>query len=392
RIGMKAVKEKEQLQKTVDSWNDSSKNLWRLINSGMSSNDKLGLGGDYAPKPQEEIDDSLYVYGKKGPQQPEISMSDENSSEHSTCQSNDSEGSCENTSEYSFETESESVSEPSEMSKSRLDVANEKDVSALKSKEVEPSCVSHIKTPRQPLKDKETHKFNRKNWNDMMERELGKDFTLLQEEECFVLWIKHANLFVPRSVLLNASSQSLILLGTNDLPLVVKGMCGIVVSGCSGHMTGYKGSTEDFEEGGLSCLGVDDAYLGGGRFSWREGGAAGRVWNGGCCVGVWEGRGDEEEGGEEKGEKESGEEGGGSDGRRRREKGKGGKRIGVEEDGKSGVGWRREGGRARGGGGGEESKERVRSVMELRGPGSGKDGGGRKVGIRRGGEGSVCRG
>ncbi|GJY71447.1 hypothetical protein Tco_0475150 [Tanacetum coccineum] len=44
RIGMKAVKEKEQLQKTVDSWNNSSKNLWRLINSGMSSNDKLGLG------------------------------------------------------------------------------------------------------------------------------------------------------------------------------------------------------------------------------------------------------------------------------------------------------------------------------------------------------------
>ncbi|GJY04936.1 hypothetical protein Tco_0370876 [Tanacetum coccineum] len=110
RIGMKAVKEKEQLQKTVDSWKDSSKNLWRLIDSGMSSNSKIGLGfeiqsnnevlsyeeemnfsvfkcskedsigkpsysrftktndfkgvphplsGDYTPKPQEEIDDSL---------------------------------------------------------------------------------------------------------------------------------------------------------------------------------------------------------------------------------------------------------------------------------------------------------------------------------------------
>ncbi|GJS20180.1 reverse transcriptase domain-containing protein [Tanacetum coccineum] len=33
RIGMKAVKEKEQLQKTVDSWKDSSKNLWKLIDS-----------------------------------------------------------------------------------------------------------------------------------------------------------------------------------------------------------------------------------------------------------------------------------------------------------------------------------------------------------------------
>ncbi|GJX48342.1 hypothetical protein Tco_0273532 [Tanacetum coccineum] len=35
RIRMKAVKEKEQLQKTVDSWKDSSKNLWKLVNSGI---------------------------------------------------------------------------------------------------------------------------------------------------------------------------------------------------------------------------------------------------------------------------------------------------------------------------------------------------------------------
>ncbi|GJX05351.1 ribonuclease H-like domain-containing protein [Tanacetum coccineum] len=118
RIGMKAVKEKEQLQKTVDLWKDSSKNLWRLINSGMSSNDNLL---------------------RKGPQKPEISVSDENSSEHSTCQSNDSEGSCENTSEHSFETESESLEEPNEMSKSRLEVTNEKDVSVPKSTEVAPS-------------------------------------------------------------------------------------------------------------------------------------------------------------------------------------------------------------------------------------------------------------
>ncbi|GJT45503.1 ribonuclease H-like domain-containing protein [Tanacetum coccineum] len=236
RIGMKAVKEKEQLQKTVDSWKDSSKNLWKLIDSGMSSNSKVGLGfeiksnnevlsfeeemnfsvfkcskedsigkpsysrftktndfkgvphplsGDYTPKPQEEIDDSLYVYGKKGPQKPEISVSDDNSSEHSTCQSNDSEGSCGNTSEHSFETESESLSEPNEMSKSRLEVTNEKDVSAPKSKEVAPSCVSHIKTPRQPLKDNETHKVNRKNWNDMMERELGEGYSFTKKK-CFV--------------------------------------------------------------------------------------------------------------------------------------------------------------------------------------------------------------
>ncbi|GJT04040.1 hypothetical protein Tco_0838502 [Tanacetum coccineum] len=56
---------------------------------------------------------------KEVPQKPVISVSDENSSEHSSCQSNDSEGSCENISEQSFETESERVSEPNEVSNSR---------------------------------------------------------------------------------------------------------------------------------------------------------------------------------------------------------------------------------------------------------------------------------
>ncbi|GKE58606.1 hypothetical protein Tco_1497791 [Tanacetum coccineum] len=143
------------------------------------------LSGDYTPIPQEEIDDTLYVYGKKGPQTPKISVSDESTSEHSSCQSNDSEGSCENISEHSFETESESLSEPNEKSKSRLEVNNEKDMSAPKSKEVEPSCVSHIKTPRQPLKDKETHKVNRKNWNEMMKRELGEGYSFTKKK-CFV--------------------------------------------------------------------------------------------------------------------------------------------------------------------------------------------------------------
>ncbi|GJR42284.1 hypothetical protein Tco_1310387 [Tanacetum coccineum] len=54
----------------------------------------------------------------------------------------------------------------------RLEIPNEKVVSELQ--EVDPSCAKHVKTPRQPLKDKETHKVNRKNWNDMMERELGE--------------------------------------------------------------------------------------------------------------------------------------------------------------------------------------------------------------------------
>ncbi|GKF55110.1 hypothetical protein Tco_0165450 [Tanacetum coccineum] len=104
------------------------------------------LTGDYTPKPQEEIDDSLYVYGKKGPQNPELSDSDDNSTEHSTYQSNDSERSFGNSSEHSSESESESISVPNEMSMSKSVTTNEKVVS--ESKEVEPSCATHVKTPR----------------------------------------------------------------------------------------------------------------------------------------------------------------------------------------------------------------------------------------------------
>ncbi|GJV01807.1 hypothetical protein Tco_1335376 [Tanacetum coccineum] len=135
---MKAVKEKEQLQKTVDSWKNSSQNHWKLVDSGMTSNSKVGLGyeiqsnnevlsyeeemnrtvfkcteedflnkplysrfsktdnfkgvphpltGDYTPKPQEEIDNSLYVFGKKGPQKPETSILDDKFSENSVTSS-----------------------------------------------------------------------------------------------------------------------------------------------------------------------------------------------------------------------------------------------------------------------------------------------------------------
>ncbi|GKA38358.1 hypothetical protein Tco_0730909 [Tanacetum coccineum] len=236
RIGMKAVKEKEQLQKTLDSWKDSSKNLWRLINSGMSSSSKIGLGyeiksnnevlsyeeemnfsvfncteedsvgkplysrfiktndfkgvphplsGDYTPTPQEEIDESLYVYGKKGPQEPEPNVSDDRSSEYSTCQSNDSAGSIGTSSEHSVDPESEISRVPQEVYVSKPITTNEKGVSAPKSKEVEPSCVTHIKTPRQPIKDQETPKVNRKNWNAMMERELGEGYSFTKKK-CFV--------------------------------------------------------------------------------------------------------------------------------------------------------------------------------------------------------------
>ncbi|GJZ42882.1 hypothetical protein Tco_0590137 [Tanacetum coccineum] len=90
--------------------------------------------------PEKEV---VACSSNEGPQKPEISDSGNNSSEHSSCQSNDSKGSCGNTSEHSFETESESLSVLNEMSKSR------------------------------------------KNWNDMMERELGEGYSFTKKK-CFV--------------------------------------------------------------------------------------------------------------------------------------------------------------------------------------------------------------
>ncbi|GKB78092.1 hypothetical protein Tco_0944987 [Tanacetum coccineum] len=113
------------------------------------------LSGDYTPKPQEEIDESLYVYG-----------------------------SIRTSSKHFVDPKSESSRVPPEVYVSTPITTNEKGVSAPKSKEVEPSCVSHIKTPRQLIKDQETPKVNRKNWNAMMERELREGYSFTKKK-CF---------------------------------------------------------------------------------------------------------------------------------------------------------------------------------------------------------------
>ncbi|GJY94072.1 hypothetical protein Tco_0510433 [Tanacetum coccineum] len=212
-----------------------------LYSRFIKANDFKGvphpLSGDYTPKPQEEIDESLYVYGKKGPQEPEPSVSDDRSSEYSTCQSNDSAGSIRTSSEHSLDPNPD-FKIPLEGNVSTPITTNEKGVSAPKSKEVEPSCVSYIKTPRQPIKDQETPKVNRKNWNAMMERELGEDYDYYEKKmarEAEVkkqrvcntgnmmakpVWtntnrINHANQFVPRPVQLKTGRPNINSVRTN---------------------------------------------------------------------------------------------------------------------------------------------------------------------------------
>ena len=101
---------------------------------------------------------------KRDPQKVETGVSDDKSSEYSTCQSNDSEGSIGNLSENLVESESEEVIAQKEVSKPKSVLVKQSGVSTSKPKTVDPSYVSHIKSLRQQVKHTETPNVNRHNW------------------------------------------------------------------------------------------------------------------------------------------------------------------------------------------------------------------------------------
>ncbi|GJU01050.1 putative ribonuclease H-like domain-containing protein [Tanacetum coccineum] len=162
--------------------------------AGKKTKNQMGLlkmddggGKDYTPKPQEEIDESLYVYG-----------------------------SIRTSSEHSFDPESEISRVPKEVYVSKPLTTNEQGVSVPKSKEVEPSCVSYIKTPMQPIKDQETPKVNKKNWECFDGKRTRRREAELKKQRVFntgngvakPVWnnanrVNRANHFVPRPVQLN---------------------------------------------------------------------------------------------------------------------------------------------------------------------------------------------
>ncbi|GJU71625.1 ribonuclease H-like domain-containing protein [Tanacetum coccineum] len=223
RIGMKAVKEKEQLQKTLDSWKDSSKNLWRLINSGMR------------------------------PQDPEPNVSDDRSSEYSTCQSNDSAGSIETSSEHSVDPESEILSVPLKVYMSTPKTTNEKGVSIQNQKRTNVNPVrprvnigsSNVNTvrSRQPVPNKTSNNFSPK-------RPQGSA-------------VKTSAGYNWRNSNPNSNCDSGPTFIRTDHPLKNMVDRGIFDSRCSGHMTGNKDQLEDFEEfnGGSVTFGGSKGYI-----------------------------------------------------------------------------------------------------------------------------------
>ncbi|GJV90913.1 putative ribonuclease H-like domain-containing protein [Tanacetum coccineum] len=192
------------------------------------------LSGDNTPKPQEDIDDIMYVM-ENGSQKPEISVSDENSSEHSTCQSNDSEGSCENTSKhiFFFETESESLKmNQNEMSKSRPKVN---------------SVRPNINTGRTNISSGRS-KVNTVSPKVNSVRPTSNIGDLLLR---------------PQQVIIGGTLGQTSIIIEHPLKNMVDR--GIFDSGCSGYMTGNKDQLEDFEEfnGGSVTFGGSKGYMSG---------------------------------------------------------------------------------------------------------------------------------
>ncbi|GJZ37935.1 hypothetical protein Tco_0584126 [Tanacetum coccineum] len=145
------------------------------------------LSGDYTPREQEDIDDSLYEYGKYGPQpqSPSPTVSDASSTVYSTCPSNDSDGELGAVSDHSVNDEPIHDHIPIPIPSIGFiqpQVPKPKQT-------VVPSCAQHVKTPRQPIRTPVTPSpipsNNRQNWNQRMERELGAGYSF-ERKTCFV--------------------------------------------------------------------------------------------------------------------------------------------------------------------------------------------------------------
>ncbi|GJZ98366.1 ribonuclease H-like domain-containing protein [Tanacetum coccineum] len=146
------------------------------------------LNGDYTPREQEDIDDSLYVYGKYGPQPqcPSPTESATSSTAYSTCQSNDSDGELGAVTDHSVN--DDQIPTPSTEQVTIATPKTQPQVSQPK-QTVVPSCAQHVKPPRQPLRTPQTpspiNTNSRQNWNQQMERELGAGYSF-QRKTCFV--------------------------------------------------------------------------------------------------------------------------------------------------------------------------------------------------------------
>ncbi|GJS63260.1 putative ribonuclease H-like domain-containing protein [Tanacetum coccineum] len=247
-----------------------------LYNRFIKTNDFKGvphpLSGDYTPTPQEEIDESLYVYGKKGPQEPEPNVSDDRSSEYSTCQSNDSAGSIGTSSEHSVDPESEISSVPPEVYVSTPITTNEK-VQLKTGRPNINSVRTNINTGRTNINSVRP-RVNTVNTNVNTVRSRQPVPTRTSNTQMshshaikrnWGTAVKTSAVYNWRNSKSNSNCDSGSTFFKTDHPLKNMVDRGIFDSGCSGHMTCNKDQLEDFEEfnGGSVTFGGSKGYISG---------------------------------------------------------------------------------------------------------------------------------
>ncbi|GJX83508.1 putative ribonuclease H-like domain-containing protein [Tanacetum coccineum] len=158
--------------------------------------------------------------------------------------------------------------------------SSEEVVSEPKPKEVEPSCVTHVKTPRQPMKNQGTPKVKGKNWNEMRIMRTSRSYTFHRRKVvlfCGILRSLDRDRDIYEKKMAKRRAQEIKCKiarpnsnynsGSNfvrtDHPLKNMEDRGIFDSGCSGHMTGNKDHLDDFEEckGGSVTFGGSKGYI-----------------------------------------------------------------------------------------------------------------------------------
>ncbi|GKA89234.1 hypothetical protein Tco_0811046, partial [Tanacetum coccineum] len=146
------------------------------------------LSGDYTPREQEDIDDSLYEYGNMDLNL--YLLSSTVSTHYSTCQSNDSDWELGTVSDHSVNDDPihDHISIPSI---EQVTIATQKTQPQMPKpiQTVDPSCAQHVKSPRQPIRtpvnSSPIPSNNRQNWNQRMERDLGAGYSF-ERKPCFV--------------------------------------------------------------------------------------------------------------------------------------------------------------------------------------------------------------
>nr|GEU57362.1 hypothetical protein [Tanacetum cinerariifolium] len=327
-----AVKEKEDLKTKVKHWQNSSKNLNRLLNTQMSANDKFGLGygdyrygsilsyenevlqsvfmnkecdqeitpvndryaegmhavplpmtGNYMPSgPDVEIDYSQFTYG------PKQASADESDSKPVEFASSNSDSSVETTTSMPAPVDNEPkiACEPKVWTDAPIIEEYESDsdddlVSNVQENIEKPSfaftdSVKHVKSPRENVKETGTPnhllKVEKQDRHSHTRKVLG-----YARKSCFVCGsfshlIRDCDFHEKRM----AKQAELATSRTKDDPHKALSDKGIVDGGCYRHMTGNKAHLVDYQEfkGGFVAFKGSNGKITGkgtikaGRFSW----------------------------------------------------------------------------------------------------------------------------